>query len=178
MSLSDLASIGSFVSGAAVLISLIYLALQVRQAEKNQRALMQQGRAALMVDRLQHLADPQMNAVAIKVISGDPQTTYAELRQFQLMFRATLYVFEDAFFQHQQGLLDARSFQSTRGSMAGVFALPAYRAEWKRTRHFQEETFRNFLDGILRDTPVMPVANETATMALWRTDLAAELAAT
>jgi hypothetical protein len=31
MSLSDLASLGSFVSGFAVLISLIYLALQVRQ---------------------------------------------------------------------------------------------------------------------------------------------------
>lgn len=31
MSLSDLASIGSFVSGVAVLASLIYLALQVRQ---------------------------------------------------------------------------------------------------------------------------------------------------
>jgi hypothetical protein len=32
MSLSDLAPLGSFVSGVAVLISLIYLSLQVRQA--------------------------------------------------------------------------------------------------------------------------------------------------
>ena len=45
MSLSDLASLGSFVSGVAVLISLIYLALQVRQTEKNQQSLMQQGQA-------------------------------------------------------------------------------------------------------------------------------------
>ena len=37
MSLTDLASLGSFVSGVTVLISLIYLALQVRQAEKNDR---------------------------------------------------------------------------------------------------------------------------------------------
>ena len=34
MSLSDLASLGSFVSGVAVLVSLIYLALQVRQPKK------------------------------------------------------------------------------------------------------------------------------------------------
>ena len=34
MTLSDLASIGSLISGIAVLISLIYLSLQVRQAEK------------------------------------------------------------------------------------------------------------------------------------------------
>ena len=34
MALSDLASLGSFVSGVAVLISLEYLALQICQAEK------------------------------------------------------------------------------------------------------------------------------------------------
>src|SRR5271156_1860686 len=52
MTLSDLASLGSFVSGVAVLVSLIFLFFQmrqmteqVRQAERNQRALMQQGRA-------------------------------------------------------------------------------------------------------------------------------------
>jgi len=50
MSLSDLASLGSFVSGLAVLISLIYLAIQVQQAEQNQKAQIQQGRAARLVD--------------------------------------------------------------------------------------------------------------------------------
>ena len=49
MSLSDLASLGSFVSGLAVMISLIYLAVQIRQAERNQKAMIQQGRTARMV---------------------------------------------------------------------------------------------------------------------------------
>jgi hypothetical protein len=43
MTLSDLASIGSLVSGVAVLVSLVYLSSQVRQTEKNQRALMESG---------------------------------------------------------------------------------------------------------------------------------------
>lgn len=38
MSLTDLASLGSFVSAVAVLISLVYLSLQVKQAERNQQA--------------------------------------------------------------------------------------------------------------------------------------------
>jgi PEP-CTERM motif len=46
MTLSDLAALGSFISSVAVLVSLIYLALQVRQADKNQRAIVQQERAA------------------------------------------------------------------------------------------------------------------------------------
>src|SRR6185369_1973473 len=37
MTLSDLAAIGSLVSGFAVLISLVYLSLQVKQTERNQQ---------------------------------------------------------------------------------------------------------------------------------------------
>ena len=51
MSLTDLASIGSLISSVAVLISLIYLALQVRQAEKNQQASIRQGRANATASR-------------------------------------------------------------------------------------------------------------------------------
>ena len=42
MTLSDLASLGSFISGFAVLISLIYVAVQIRQTERNQQTLLQQ----------------------------------------------------------------------------------------------------------------------------------------
>jgi hypothetical protein len=58
MTFSDPASVGSFVSALAVLISLIYLALQVRQAERNQRALMQQGRADRVSGYCLKMAEP------------------------------------------------------------------------------------------------------------------------
>jgi hypothetical protein len=49
MSLSDLASLGSFVSGFAVLISLIYLSLQVRQTKRNQQIAIRHSRASRIV---------------------------------------------------------------------------------------------------------------------------------
>ena len=45
MSLADLASIGSFISGIVVLVSLVYLGLQVRQAKFHQQAAIRQGLA-------------------------------------------------------------------------------------------------------------------------------------
>jgi len=74
MSLSDLASLGSFVSGVAVLISLIYLALQVRQAEKNQRSLMQQGQANRICDLLLRNSDPSLAMIYRK---GSPPSRSA-----------------------------------------------------------------------------------------------------
>jgi hypothetical protein len=58
MSLSDLASLGSFVSGFAVLLSLIYLALQVRQTKRNQQIAIRHSRASRIVELQLALADP------------------------------------------------------------------------------------------------------------------------
>ena len=54
MALTDIATVSNIVSSAALTISLVYVALQVRQAEKNQRGLMQQGRANRLHDRLRY----------------------------------------------------------------------------------------------------------------------------
>ena len=56
MSLSDLAAIGSLISGVAVLISLIYLARQMRQNTKHTRALIQQGRVERISNQLGRLS--------------------------------------------------------------------------------------------------------------------------
>ena len=71
MSLSNLASLGSFVSGFAVLISLIYLALQVRQSERNQQIAIRHSRASRIVELQLALADPAV-AVAWRHGTGSP----------------------------------------------------------------------------------------------------------
>jgi hypothetical protein len=48
MSLSDLASLGSFVSGIAVVLSFVFLAMQIRQSARNQRATIHNERTALV----------------------------------------------------------------------------------------------------------------------------------
>src|SRR5450432_96104 len=58
MSLSDLASLGSFVSGFAVLTSLVYLTLQVRQTERNQKSSIRHSRVSRIVELHVALADP------------------------------------------------------------------------------------------------------------------------
>jgi len=48
ISLSDLAAIGSFISGVAVVVSFVFLAVQLRQNARNQRAIMHIERTALV----------------------------------------------------------------------------------------------------------------------------------
>ena len=62
MSLSDLASLGSFVSGVAVLATLILVFFQMRQANLNQRSLMQQARASRAMNLIMAQAEPAFSA--------------------------------------------------------------------------------------------------------------------
>ena len=103
MSLSDLASLGSIVSGFAVLVSLVYLSLQVRQAERNQRALMQQGRANRVSDNSFRVAEPGLSVVFSKGSRGDENLTSEELFQFLYMCRGGFLSGEDSFLHHLSG---------------------------------------------------------------------------
>jgi hypothetical protein len=83
MSLSDLASIGSFVSAVAVVVTLAFLTLQMRQTNRNQRALMQQGRSARVADSVLKTAEPAMSERHTRGAAGDRSMTEAEVWSYR-----------------------------------------------------------------------------------------------
>src|SRR5215469_15950492 len=102
MSLSDLASVGSLVSGVAVLVSLVLLYFQlrqlnqqVRQAERNQQASIRHSRVTRGVDiQLARLGPGVAEAWRHGSQSPD-EVTQAELGQFLSMCRALFQHNED-----------------------------------------------------------------------------------
>ena len=63
MNLGDFSSLATFASNPAVLISLLFLGLQVRQGNRNQRSLMQQGRSGRNAESLTRLSEPGLAKV-------------------------------------------------------------------------------------------------------------------
>jgi hypothetical protein len=70
-SLDVLADLASLASSVAVLISLLFLGLQIRQSNRNQRSLMQQGRSTRNVDLLSRLGDPKVSQTFVRVAQGE-----------------------------------------------------------------------------------------------------------
>ena len=175
MSLSELASLGSFVSGFAVLVSLVYLALQVRQTERNQRALMQSERATRQGNYLRFLADPLIVSAFAKGRSGAADITIEEYRQYYFIFRAAITNWEDVFFQHQRKVLDDASFESTLAVIRNAFAYPGNRINWKRQRVLFEPSFREFVDRLMSETDVVRMPAENDELQTWHSEIATEL---
>ena len=169
MTLSDLASIGSFVSGMAVLASLIYLALQVRQGEKNQRAIVQQERVSRSSDQLFRLADPALVRAWMKGLKSVEDLTDEEAFQFTLVTTAMLRSVEDAYFQHKLRLLDSASLNNQVSPLRGVVATASGVALWKSVRSNYDESFAAFIDGLV---PPQLGIGQLGIIAAWRAEFA------
>lgn len=175
MTLSDLASIGSLVSGAAVLVSLVYLAIQVGQAEKNQRAALNQGYINRVTDYLRWYAESPLNELRARVVKGDTVFTAEELQSMHMALRVTLLSAQDAYLQHKAGLADDMTFDnSMRNVRNGWLNQPVYRVLCRQQLPNIAPEFADVLEKLLRETPV---AQPNDLVALFQADLAAEKAA-
>lgn len=153
MSLSDLAAVGSFVSGIAVFVSFVFLAFQIRQANWNQRSLMQQGRTERNVNILLKVADPFLSeTVAVahgNCLSLDRNRIWA----FYGFAGAVFWSYEDSFIQFKAGTLDARSWDSDVTTIKRLLASPAYRVAWRIARDGMSGGYREYLDSVMREVP-------------------------
>src|SRR5690242_19662862 len=159
MTLSDFASIGSFVSGVAVLASLVFLFFQmrqmteqVRQAEQNQRALMNQGIANRVNQLMIWVAEPHMADLLSRAESGDTQFTRAELRQLLSYLHATLNSARDTYNQHRIGLADQGMLDAALGAIRVIFSQPVYRALWEMSALMPQ--WRAYVDELVGKAPL------------------------
>jgi hypothetical protein len=155
MTLSDLASIGTLVSGVAVLASLIYLSLQIRQSDKNQRALINQGTVTRNIDILMFLSQPQIHALTTRVAAGEVDFTAEELDYLQLRLRATLLTNQDTFLQHAAGLVDEITFENSLAVMRFVLSQPVYRAIWTTSRGGYAHDWASYIDKQIEGIPLI-----------------------
>jgi hypothetical protein len=172
MSLSDLASLGAFVNGLAVLISLIYLALQVRWTKRNQQIAIRHSRASRIVELQLALAD---SAVADAWLhgSGSPQQiTQTEVSQFINLCRALFFHFEDSFYQREEGLLNDDAFETVVAGVRLSARSPGWRAAWKIARPNFGGRFLAFMDGVVAGSAVEPPVD--LSLEAWRAAFASE----
>lgn len=184
MSLSDLAALGSFISGLAVLISLIFLYYQLRQigqqvaqAERNQQASIQQTRTNRLVDLyLRAATDSSLTEAIAKAMAGSDDLTTNQWHQFMSFSRASFLSGEDAFYQRKHGLMQEDAFENLVGYTKTTMVQPAMRLAWKQLRSNFGREFVAFFDKSIVECPPATVEDDAQALVRWKTDFAAEKA--
>ena len=155
MSLEQIFYLSQSVASVAVIGTLIYLGLQVRAAERSQRAIMQQGRADRAANGALALADADLAGVFRKAAAGDTGLTREEFTQWMMICRALFLSGEDSFLQHKAGQLDQRAFDSYVAGLHFYMGSPGMRAAWKVSARQFGKDFRDFVDSALVQTSVV-----------------------
>jgi hypothetical protein len=173
MSLSNFASVGPFISAIAVLVSLLYLSVQVRQAHHNQQASIRQGRSTRIVNLFIAASNPSVADAVAKGIAGAADVSSTQFQQFKYYFMAEISHAEDSFYQRQDGLLNDAAFETFVRALESWFRSSGVRALWKRVRSDFTGEFVDFMDRVSAEAPVAPSGD---TLAQWKADVLAEQA--
>jgi hypothetical protein len=152
MSLSDLASVGSFVSAIAVVISLVYLSVQIRQNTRHQRASMQQARAASTVDMMLRTTEAEMPETILRGRAGDPDLEPEKLEKFLRIMTAIFVNFEDGYLLRRAGMLDSAS--DSEALRHHILPHAGYRAAWTILHRGLQPDFQKHVEAILQETPI------------------------
>ena len=137
MTLQDWGSIGEILGAVAVLCSLIYLAVQIRQNTRSVEANTMQDLSEAYKNVLLTVAtDPILAPIMLKQANGIELT---EEEDFRIgAFHAVIWrAMENMFLQAQRGTIDA-SYLDIRVRAAGLFTENGYR-RWQHIDGFTED---------------------------------------
>ena len=154
MSLSDLASLGSFVSGIAVTVSLIYLIIQTRQNVRHTRALIQQGASARTIQIALSQTDAGNAAAFLEANGVDASQEAIRRMQFGMMCTTWMAALEDIHSQRVDGLLTDEQFARNCWEHRHLMSQPGLRAFWMANREEiggAAPRFRSFVDSLIVD---------------------------
>lgn len=174
MTLEQVFFVSQSIAAAAVVASILYLAREVRQSERVQRATMQQGRADRASKASLTIASAELARIWQKGLSRKPYLTEEEFAQWALICRAAFLSGEDSYLQHKAGLLDEVAWGSYVAGIHFYMGSPGMRAMWKvSSKQFGAE-FRNFVDAILATVSISCPAD---SYVAWQEQLSSETSA-
>lgn len=172
MTLEQISYLSQSIAAFAVVISLIYLAVQVRQTERNQRAMMQQVRTDRGILLSMAFAEPSMAGLLAKLALDDPDLTPQEQAQLIVYVRSLALNLLDAHALHAMSFLSNEAFERACAGSRWFLAMPRARATWELTRPQFTARDAAIIEGmVINGVPLSAPTDQTMTGRKAREDL-------
>jgi hypothetical protein len=143
MNWEAIGAIGEIVGGAGVIISLLYLAIQIRKDARARRAnaIHEQSRAFAEAQRTA-ATNTELLDVYFRGIQDFSCLKGPELVRFSAFFGHTFRVWEDSYFQWMDGNLDRRIWNGHEAIIDDMVSLPGVHAWWPTRSHWYSAEFQ------------------------------------
>jgi hypothetical protein len=148
-------NIGEFVGAIAVVVTLAYLAVQVRQntSQIHQATEVSRGTAELETAKMNmsyfqtHL-DPVTAAVWKKAYADPENMTDQERTHFASLMAIWFHLAQGHYRQYQRGLLPEESWEPIARTLAGAMRQDVIQRWWSKNVFYLATDFRSYVDGL------------------------------
>ena len=159
MNLNDLANLGQIIGAVAVVISLFYVASQIRQNTNAVRSATAQTVHEHFANWY-HLiaADAELAQIAANGLRDYASLSEQEKVRFVATFMSFLSYSQNAFLKWREGLLKPALWLGWEQVMMNLFGAPGGKALWKERSYLFGEEFRRYIENDLMMRPPHPDA--------------------
>jgi len=150
MNLQQLANLGEFIGGLAVIASLIYLAIQIRQNTRSVKSSTLATNTANWSSMLVNLADAGKSEAYLDGIVGKEDIGAAHFLQFVQIARAMFVSWETQYYQYRNGALDSDIYLGyERACRDQMLVYPGFQMVWEITREGFSPVFCELINGLI-----------------------------
>ncbi len=146
MNWEAIGAIAEIVGALGVIVSLIYLALQIRTQNEEARIAAMHDISAGYRDALATVVEGEMADVMHKAINDYDALTGAEMLRVIAFTSRIFRVWEEAYMQFDAGRLDARMWDSMVRQFGGYMFLTPFKRIWEIRKEYFDESFRIFVE--------------------------------
>lgn len=156
LKLSELASIAEIIGAFAVVISLVYVGVQVNDSAGAARSASANDANVAMQDwYLQIGSSQQTSELFYRALMSEEALSNEEEFQFLMMMHAVFLGFQNNYLLAEEGTIDMELRESLTMAISGVRNLPGMKRYWRQRKSYLHSGFVEWAEQIfVRDTDV------------------------
>ena len=151
LKLSELASIAEIIGAFAVVISLIYVGIQVNDNAGSVRsAAANDANVATQSWYLQVGTDQQASELFYEALMSEVALSNQEEFQFLMIMHGAILAFQNSFLLAEEGTIDFELRESATAAISGVKQTPGFRRYWRQRKSYLHSGFADYVDQLLK----------------------------
>ncbi len=145
--LSDLASIAEIIGAFAVVISLVYVGVQVNDSAGAVRsASANDANVAVQNWYLKIGSDQQTSELFYEALTSEEALSNKEEFQFLMMMHGIFLALQNSFLLAEEGTINVKLREGLTSVVLGVKDTPGMRRYWRQRKNYLHSAFANYVD--------------------------------
>ena len=146
MTMLEWGALGELVGGVAIIVSLLYIGLQIKQSTAASHAAANQSFSAQFADMILAISKPELRDIFWRGITGLKNLQGSENAAFMVLMAAIFRTYETFYFERAEGRFRSQMWDGYTAQLIDLYDNDGVREYWALRKHQFSDEFDSFLE--------------------------------